>query len=147
MNDLDRLVRWLIYQHFLTAGSPPPFDRLMRLAETTAGDLRDSLRRLADAHAIALSDDGDHIWMAHPFSGVPTDYRVETGELGFQANCAWDALAIPALIGRDARIHTTNPVLRESMQLEIRDGELQPTLSVIHFVVPASHFWEDIGYT
>ena len=147
MNTLDRLVRWLIYQHFLTAGSPPPFDRLVRLAETTENDVRESLRRLADSHVIALSDDHDHIWMAHPFSGVPTDYRVETGELSFFANCAWDGLAIPALTGRDARILATHPVNRDAMQLQIQDGELQPTLSVIHFVVPARNFWDDIGYT
>lgn len=147
MNELDRLVRWLIYQHFRTAAAPPPFDRLVRLADAKPGDVRASLGRLAATHAIALSDDGDRIWMAHPFSGVATDYRVDTGEMSYFANCAWDALSIPALIGEDARILARHPVTGQAMQLQIKGGELQPTLSVIHFVVPARSFWDDIGFT
>ena len=147
MHALDRVVRWLVYQHFVETGSPPPLDRLARLAERPADDVWDALGRLADARALVLDDASRRVRMAHPFSGVKTDYRVETAEQGYHANCAWDALAIPALIGRDARIHAAHPVTREPMQLEVRDGALQPTLSVIHYAVPRRSFWDDIGFT
>lgn len=147
MDALDRTVRWLVYQHFKETGAPPPFDRLARLAERPAAEVREALQRLADAHALALEDGADRVLMAHPFSGVPTDYRVVTRERAYHANCAWDALSIPALLERDARIHAVHPVTREQLQLEIRGGELQPTLSVIHFVVPRRSFWDDIGFT
>ncbi len=144
---LDRAVRWLVYQHFKETGAPPPLDRLSRLAERPAAQVRASLRRLADAHALALEEGTDRIWMAHPFSAVATGYRAVTRERSYHANCAWDALAIPALLGLDARIHAAHPVTRDALQLEIRGGELQPTLSVIHFLVPRRRFWDDIGFT
>lgn len=85
--------------------------------------------------------------MAHPFSDVPTHYLVDTGDKRYDVNCAWDALALPPLLGVDAEIHAKNPSSGDPMHLEIRGGELQPTTTFMHFVVPAAQFWDDIGRT
>src|SRR5256885_7144555 len=39
------------------------------------------------------------VWMAHPFSAVPTAYPVVIGERTYWANCAWDAAGILSLVG------------------------------------------------
>ena len=61
-------------------------------ASTTVDEVREAYERLHDAHAIVLDAESRDVWMAHPFSAVPTEYRVEIGERSWFANCVWDAL-------------------------------------------------------
>lgn len=91
--------------------------------------------------------------MAHPFSAVPTAFRVDTMDTVYWGNCAWDALAIPALLGVDASIPARSAESAEPMDLTFRNGELIHTDSgddgngVVHFVVPPRRFWDNVGYT
>ena len=75
--------------------------------------------------------------MAHPFSAVPTPFRVDTAELAYWGNCAWDALAIPALLSLDATVSARSA----------ESGELVNVDGVVHFVVPPRRFWDNVGYT
>mgnify|MGYP002260981813 CR=1 FL=1 len=43
----------------------------------------------------------DSVWMAHPFSGVPTDFVVTINGRRWFANCVWDGLAILAQSSED----------------------------------------------
>ena len=122
-------VRVAIYRSFVTTGAAP-------LPEELDGG---ALRELAAAHAIVLDPDGT-IAMAHPFSGVPTAFRVESGGVSYFANCAWDAFGIAALLGRDTECHA-------GIDLSVRGGRPVSTEGVIHFAVPAREFWGDIRYT
>ncbi len=84
--------------------------------------------------------------MAHPFSGVPTDYEVEAPDgRRWWANCAWDAVAIPGLVG-GATIRARMTTDGSLLEVDIRDGVVSPD-HVIHFRVPARNFWDDIGFT
>ncbi len=82
--------------------------------------------------------------MAHPFSGVPTDYRSEIGDRRWWANCGWDAFAILALLG-DGEVRARSEEGIESTWT-IRNGVVRPD-GLVHFVVPARRFWDDIGFT
>ena len=86
--------------------------------------------------------------MAHPFSGVITDYRAVIEGRSWWANCAWDALGILALLGQDGEIETLCAYSGADLAIAVRSGALDlDTDEVIHFAVPAARWWDDIGYT
>ncbi len=143
----DRQVRWRIYEHFAATGRAPDTTDLAGRTGLTAPLVEASLRRLADAHAIVLAPGSTSIWMAHPFSAVPTAYPVVAAERTYWGNCAWDALGIPALLGVDTETRTQCADSGEPLTLRVRDGQLASDTGVVHFAVPPRRFWENIGFT
>lgn len=102
-------------------------------------EVRAALEALQREHRLALTGDGA-IWMAHPFSGVATGYRAVIGDRWWHANCAWDSLAILALLG-DGDAKGPGGVI-----WQVTGGKVGPG-GVIHLMVPAREFWDDIGFT
>lgn len=109
-------------------------------------DVNIALRFLADSHVLVLDEQGE-VLMAHPFSAVLTPYRVETREGRYWANCAWDAIAIPLILGTDGRTPTTCPHSGEQFDLTVTQGRAGPREAVVRFAVPVRAFWDDIGFT
>jgi Alkylmercury lyase len=144
----DREVRVAVYRHTVSEGAPPSAAEIAHGVGATTADVEISLRRLADGHVLVLAPGTDSIWMAAPFSAIPTPFSVSVGERRYFANCIWDALGIPACLHADARIDTHCPDCATPLRLDVRDGALeQPGGSVIHFAVPAARWWDDIGST
>lgn len=143
--ELDRLTRWMVYQHFVQSGAAPPLDRLARLVEAPVPEVGAALERLAAERQLVLRDGA--ILMAPPFGDFESGLRVEARGVTYRAPCAWDALAIAALLESDAVIEADPLVGRGTIRLEVRDGTLLPTTTAIHFVVPAADFWADITFT
>lgn len=141
-------VRAAVYEHLIRHGVAPDASSLAGTLGIDEPDALASLRELADAHALALGSDRESIWMAHPFSAVPTLYPVETTDgAQYRANCAWDALGVLALLGCDGRSVTKCPDCNDPMVLEVVDGALVPSDDVVHFLVPPRRFWDDVGFT
>jgi hypothetical protein len=150
MKDLDRSVRLCVYEHFARSGSSPSVDELAEANACSIQDVEASLTRLeADHHALALAPTTKNIWMAHPFSAVPTAFCVDTEDVTYWGNCAWDALAIPPLLSLDASVSARSAETGERMELTFRSGEPVSAGAdgVVHFLVPPRRFWENIGYT
>lgn len=145
--ELDRRVRAQIYEHLVEHARAPAAAEVAAAVGTSAVAVESSYRRLADAHAIALRPDSADIWMAHPFSAVPTAYPVETARHTYWANCAWDALGIPALLGIDAETRTTCADCGAPLVMRVRNGELESDGGFVHFLVPPARFWDDVGFT
>ena len=144
----DRAVRLAVYRTVVTETIPPAAEELAADLDAPAADVEAALHRLADAHVLVLNPGTSSIWMAAPFSAVPTPFEVTVGDRRYFANCIWDALGIPACLHADARIDTSCPDCSEAMRLEVRDGALrEPAEGVIHFAIPAARWWEDIGAT
>lgn len=144
---MDRQVRYRIYRHFATVGQPPSGHDLAATLDLPVPAVDESLGRLAAAHAIALAPGTGNIWMAHPFSAVPTPYPVKTAERTYWANCAWDALGIPALLDVDAETRTQCPDCGDPLMLRVEAARVEPREAVIHFVVPPRRFWDNVGFT
>jgi hypothetical protein len=106
-----------------------------------------SLERLAAARVLVLHPETRRIWMAMPFSAVPTAFTVRSGRRHWWACCAWDALGISAMLRIPVDITTDcpdcgNPPVIRTNGLTLLDGE-----GVVHFAVPPPDWWNDIGYT
>src|ERR1700761_1897527 len=97
LDELDSAVRIAVYAAFVEHFQAPDVRSLATSLHRSVADIQDSLRRLAAAHILVLDDDL-RIRMAMPFSGVPTPFRVATASGAWFANCAWDALGIPAAL-------------------------------------------------
>lgn len=139
MTPFDRKVRARIYE--LLVGEFRTVDSSV-LADATGFDesaIVESLGRLSDEHRIALTPDGK-VRMAHPFSGVPTQYFSRMRDSWWWANCAWDSLAILALLG-DGEAHGPDDLV-----WNVEEGRVEPD-GIVHLVVPARSFWDDVGFT
>lgn len=104
-----------------------------------------ALRALADEHRLALHPGTDRLWMAHPFSAVPTDFLVHIDNRSWYANCVWDGLSILALLG-DGILETHSPATGDPLALVVRDGRVYGE-GIVHFLIAARSFWDDIGFT
>lgn len=141
-------VRAAVYEHLIRHGDAPDASTLAGTLGIDESDALACLRELANSHALALRSNRESIWMAHPFSAVPTPYPVETVDSAhYWANCAWDALGVLALLGRDGKSVTECPDCNDPMVLEVVGGALVPSDDVIHFLVPPRRFWDDVGFT
>lgn len=139
MSPFDREIRALVYVLFWEGARRVDARALAERSGRPKGSVADALTRLTAEHRLALTAEGD-VWMAHPFSGVETGYRSVIGDRSWFANCAWDALAILSLLG-DGRAEGPHGLV-----WEVRDGTVEPD-GVVHLLVPAAHFWDDVGFT
>ena len=144
MNEVDRVVRACVFELLVAGFSNSTPGELAVATGFTVDAVTDSLNRLSVEHRLVLSAEGDHVVMAHPFSGIPTSYRSQIGDRAWWANCAWDAFGILALLG-DGRVVATLRGRRESVWTA-RDGVVAPG-GLVHFVVPPRRFWDDIEFT
>ena len=138
-------VRSEIYRVFRERAAAPSVNELASRLDLPAAEVIDALHALADEHSIVLVPATDSIWMAHPFSGVATDFVVTVGERTWFANCAWDGLSILALFG-DGVLETHSLVTGEPIRFTLRNRQVSGE-GVVHFLVPAAEFWRDIGFT
>jgi hypothetical protein len=144
-------VRLGIYRFILRTGRVPAAAELAAQLRRPEAEVLAAYRRLAATHAIVLEPNGERILRAAPFWGSPTGFAVEVGRRSYWASCIWDALGVPAMLGRDARIRTACGCCSEAMEVEVRDGKLPAGRAggrgVIHFAVPARHWYRDIVFT
>ena len=146
-SDFDWSVRSEIYRVFAETGASPSPQQLAASAVASAEQITASLTALYAAHEIAPTPDGSGVWMANPFSATETEYPVETPLMQCHANCAWDALGVPAILGTDGWIRTRCQQSGAPMEFGVRDGQLAGDDGVIHLVVPPRDAWLDIGFT
>jgi len=143
---LDVKVRQQVYETTLQRGYPPLIGDLASALDSTAEEIRAALQRLAAGHILVIQPDSGEILMANPFSAVPTPFLVELTSYACYGNCIWDALGIAAMLHQDARIKTACGDCGLALELRIANGQVQGDASVIHFAIPAQHWWDDIVF-
>ena len=143
MTPFDRQVRAQIYKLMVGGAASVDAEVLAASRGWEVAEVASALRRLETEHRIALVGDTTQVWMAHPFSGVETSYRAVVGEQSWFANCAWDALAILALLG-DGEARASGAA--GELVWTVEDGQVSPR-GIVHLLVPAKNFWDDVGFT
>jgi hypothetical protein len=144
---LIRDVRLLVFRQAAdTARVPQPKDIAAALGRPEF-EVGEALRQLAAGKVLILAPNDGNIWAANPFCAVPSPFRVETSGKSYWGICIWDALGIVATLGADAVIRAACGDCSEPMSMEIKAGRLMRSEGIIHFAVPAHHWWDNIGYT
>ena len=147
MDDHDLEVRNQTYRAFVELGRAPDQGEVAGRAGLSAATVAAAWARLHAGHALVLDATQTRIVMANPFSAVPTTHRVLAGGRSWFANCAWDALGIPAALHTDGRVETTCPDCGDPIAFDVVDGGPAERDLVFHCLVPASGWWDDIRFT
>lgn len=141
-------VRVAIYRSFVETGRPPMPADLAADAGVPLAEVEGALRELAAADVIALIPGTSFVWLAHPFSAAAAPFRASAGDRTWDAICIWDALGILALVEADGSVEARCPDCNEELRVEVRGGEVAgPDGCVAHYGIPASRWYEDVGYT
>jgi hypothetical protein len=147
MTDADVALRNLTFRLFVDRGRAPTIAEVAAASGLQAVEVEHGWRRLHDAHALVLDLSTSTLRMAHPFSGVPTSYRVLAHGRWWYANCAWDAFGICAAFGVDGRIEATCPDCGDGITVAVRDRRPDDEDLLFHCLVPAVNWWDDIAFT
>jgi hypothetical protein len=139
-------VRRHIYRVMAATGCAPGVSETAGALGRSIEEIEAAYAQLNADHAIVLHPGTLNIWMAMPFSNVPTPFRVIVKAREYFANCAWDAFGIPAALESDGRILTTCGDSDEPIEIEISGGKPKGE-AVAHFALPAARWWLDIGFT
>jgi len=145
--DLDDRVKLAIYGHFADTGCRPAPPEVAARAGVGVAEVLDAYPRLRARRLLVLEEDGSSVRMAPPFSGVPTQHAVVSGDTRYFANCAWDALGIPAALHRSGVVHSRCEESGEALRLEVGRGGPGPSPWLFHCLVPAALWWDDIVFT
>jgi len=149
--DRDLRVKLAVYGHFAQTGRGPSPEEISDGVGLAVPDLLDSYRALRAQRLLLLEADGASIRMAPPFCGVATQHVVIAGGVSYFANCAWDALGIPAALRQPATVHSRCEQSREPLRLAVGpNGPEGPEASVgwlFHCAVPAAHWWDNLVFT
>jgi len=142
----DDTVRGEVYRFFVDQCRPPVAPEIAESLGSDQASVEDALRRLADAHVLVLAPGTTSIWMANPLSSIPTAFPVDVGGRTFFGNCIWDGLGIVAMLGGTGSVRTWCPDCQERLEVVVEQGRLARGDGVVHFAVPAAHWWDDIGF-
>ncbi len=145
MDAFERQVRATVIQTLRDTGRAPTAAAIADMLGEPESHASAALRSLSDEHRLVLVPGTDRVRMAHPFSAIDSDFLVTIGERTRFANCVWDGLSILAILG-DGTLHTHSPATGEPITLLVRDGAVEGD-AIVHFLVPAQRFWDDIVFT
>jgi alkylmercury lyase-like protein len=145
--DFDTNVRLAVYHYFASTGQAPLLAHVAAQCGCSEDDVRAGFARLRATRVLLLEPDGETIRMAPPFSGVPTPHTVEVGRQAYFANCAWDALGIPAALHREAVVHSSCGQSGAGLRLEVGPDGPEPSQWLFHCQVPAARWWADLVFT
>ena len=148
MDASDLHVRRHVYFSIVANGHPPTVAEAAKALGRDEEEIGDSYLRLHDARALVLFPDSTEIWMANPFCFSPTAHRVTAGGRVWTGTCAWDALGIPGAFHGDGLVESECACCHEALELEVVNGELTRGMNLlVHVLVPARRWWDDIGFT
>ena len=140
-------VRTAILEAFARTGVAPSPAAVAEWLGSDVTAVRAAWDRLREGRAIVTGEDGVSIRMANPFSGVPTEHTFESAGVRYYANCAWDALGIPAALGRGGTVRSHCANSGEPLRLEVTGAGPDPCGWLFHSLVPAARWWDDIVFT
>ena len=145
-DSFDNRLRLFVYRLMIRKGKCPTVAETAEGLTSSGSKVRAALSRLSESHAFMLQENGE-LWRVAPFSAVPTAFPVTIGTRTWFGNCIWDALGIPAMLGKNARIGAACGCCNLGMPVEIRSGKLIGEEGIIHIAVPARDWYKDVVFT
>ena len=146
-DSLAREVRLYVFREAADTARVPQPPQIAAALGLPQPEVEQALRQLAAGKVLILAPNDGNIWAANPFCAVPSPFHVDALGKTYRGICIWDALGIVAALGTDGVIRAVCGDCSEPMSLEIAAGELTRSEGIIHFAVPAHHWWDNIGFT
>jgi hypothetical protein len=143
----DLRIRYQVYRCLADNCRAPTHQELASLLGVPAEEVRQAYYRLHLRHMIFLDPGSDRVRMAHPFSAVPTRFKVKSGGKEWWANCAWDSLGIAAALQADADIAAVYPDSQDTVDLHVRHGAVDGRKHIVYFPLPCRHWYDDLIFT
>lgn len=140
-------VRLFVYEFIVRHERPPTSAETAALLALSVPDVERIYQDLHARHALFLEPGQLTIRMAHPFSGIPTPFRVITGGQRYYANCAWDSLGIPAMLQRDATVEARYSDTHEPLLLTVQGNQVADAQPLAHFPLPFKRWYDDLVFT
>ena len=135
------------YRLFAELGRAPAAAEVAEALAVPESDVESGWHQLHEQHALVLNRAGTAIRMANPFSAAPTAHRVLADGRWWYANCAWDAFGVCAALQVDGRIESSCPDCGETIAVDVVDRRPDDESLLFHCLVPATRWWDDIGFT
>ncbi len=145
--DTATRVKLAIYRHFAETALGPAPEEVAERAGVSLADARDAYASLRAQRLLVLEPDGASIRMAPPFSGIPTQHVVVVEGREYFANCAWDALGVPAALKRPGEVRSRCEQSGEPLRLRVGLDGPESSAWLFHCLVPAAKWWDDIVFT
>lgn len=140
-------LRIFVYDILLERGSPPNIAAVAGHFGIEPNEARRALAQLRIGKTILAHPETGEVWMAGPFSAAPTAYRVTRDHRQWWANCAWDMFGIAVIVGAPVRVETHCTDCGEPITLVCDPAAPPNEGGIVHFLVPARRWYEDIGFT
>ena len=145
---LDQDVRLYVFRQAADTTRVPSPGEIASALGRPRSEIEESLRRLAAGRVLILTPNTTNIWAANPFCAVPSNFRVSALGRTYWGICIWDAPGIAATLKADAAVTARcSDGCNEEIVLEVKDGTLARSEGIVHFGVPATRWWENIGFT
>jgi hypothetical protein len=143
-----RDMRIHVYDHIVTRGQPPSSREIAEHFGVERADALQALRTMKIGKTILPHPESGEIWMAGPFASSPTHYNVIGRDTHWWANCAWDMLGVAVIVKEPVRIEArcTDCAAPMTFEVDARREAIKDD-SVVHFLVSAAHWYDDIGFT
>lgn len=146
MDQIEKL-RTTVLHFFVREHRSPSVRELSQLNGSSEPEVRAGLASLAEQHAMAVHPRTGEIRMAHPFSAVPSHFRVDTSDGSWWPNCAWCGLGILAMLGKSGTVLSACATCERAFTWTVVDGKIEPAEEVVHVALPAWQWWIDVTKT
>jgi len=111
-----------IINKLLSNGCIPQVEELSSKLEISLSEVLRQMESLKNKSYIYIDPDSKSIRAVYPLSAVPTKHRVIVGKHNVFANCAIDALGIPLMLNRSARILSVCAECGGKIGIEVKKG-------------------------
>ena len=147
ISDDAELVRVSIYRGLASTGLSPAVADLAAATGLSAARVEGALAELDESHHIVRRD--GELVLAHPFATRSFGFSVMGPDVLWWGGCAWDSFAIPHLVptSPEVLVATTCPACATPHAFTVTNREPPTGTQVAHFLVPASHIWDDVVHS
>jgi hypothetical protein len=140
-------LRHFIYDRILRDALVPTSADIAERFGTSPSEARRAIADLKLGKTVLPHPTTGEIWMAGPFSSVPTAYVVEREGRRWWANCIWDLFGVAVLVGQRVRLLGSCTDSGEPFVADIDPTGGISSDWVAHLLLPARRWYEDVGFT
>ena len=145
--DVATRMRMFVYDHLIATGFMPSIDDIAGHLQLSRVEATERLGGLKIGKTILVHPTTGEIWMAGPFSATETQYRVVGRRASWWANCAWDMFGVATIVGEAVGIETHCTECGDPWTLTADPQSPPAQEGIVHFLLPARKWYEDIGFT